>query len=43
MDDLVAHETIVYEMNMDTKTGSWDICLMQNLDRDMIGLAEFTQ
>ena len=43
MDELLAHQSIVYEMVMDSQTGNWDLCLMQNLERDMIGLAEFTQ
>ena len=41
--ELEQHTTIVYEMVMDSQSGNWEICLMQNLDRDMVGLAEYTQ
>ena len=43
MDELQAHRSIMYEMSMDSQSGNWEIVLMQNADRDMVGLAEFTQ
>ena len=42
MDELQAHRSIMYEMSMDSQSGNWEIVLMQNADRDMVGLAEFT-
>ena len=41
--ELIANGTIVYECVMDSQSGNWELCLMQNLDRDMVGIAEFTQ
>ena len=35
--------SVVYEMVLDSRTGSWEIVVMQDLDRNMIGVAEFTQ
>ena len=35
--------SIVYEMVLDSTTGSWELVVMQDLDRNMIGVAEFTQ
>ena len=43
MEELNAHRSIMYEMSMDSQSGNWELVLMQNADRDMIGLAEFTQ
>jgi len=43
MAELAAAGTIVYEMVLDSRTGSWEIVVMQDLDRNMIGVAEFTQ
>lgn len=43
MADLIASQSIVYECVMDSQSGRWELVLMQNLDRDMIGCAEFTQ
>ena len=43
MEELVAHQSIVYEMSMDSQSGNWELVLMHNQARDMIGLAEFTQ
>lgn len=41
--ELMTHQTIVFECVMDSQSGNWELCLMQNLDRDMVGIAEFTQ
>ena len=43
MAELAAAGSIVYEMVLDSRTGSWEIVVMQDLDRNMIGVAEFTQ
>ena len=40
--DLQAHESIVYEMVMDSQTGVWELVVMQDQDRNMIGVAEFS-
>ena len=42
MEELVAHQRIVYEMVMDSKTGNWEIVTMQDSDRNMVGIAEFS-
>ena len=33
---------IMYEMVMDSQTGNWDLVLMHDQERNMIGVAEFT-
>ena len=43
MDELAQHQTIIYEMVMDSQSGNWEICLVQNSDREVVGVAEFTQ
>ena len=44
MADLLEHESIEYMMVFDAaKTGDWELVLMNNKNRDMIGLAEFNQ
>ena len=44
MAELLEHESIEYMMVFDAaKTGNWELVLMHNKNRDMIGLAEFNQ
>ena len=43
MDELMQHQTIVYEMVMDAQSGSWEICVARNSDSEVLGVAEFTQ
>ena len=43
MDELAQHQTIIYEMVMDSQSGNWEICLVQSADREVVGVAEFTQ
>ena len=43
LEELIAHGSIVYEMVMDSKTGRWELVVMQDPDRNMVGVAEFTQ
>ena len=35
--------SIVYEMVLDSITGNWELVVMQDADRQMMGVAEFTQ
>ena len=43
LEDLEANQTIVYEMVLDSQSGNWEIVVMQDNDRNMVGIAEFTQ
>jgi len=43
MEELTTHNCIVYEMVLDSKTGSWELVLMHDQDRNMVGVANFTQ
>ena len=43
LEELIANGSIVYEMVMDSKTGRWELVVMQDPDRNMVGVAEFTQ
>ena len=44
MAELLEHESIEYTMVFDAaKTGNWELALMHNKNRDMIGIAEFSQ
>ena len=44
MAELTEHEGIEYLMVFDAaKTGNWELVLMHNKNKDMIGLAEFHQ
>ena len=42
MEELMTHQSIEYMMVFDTKTGKWEIVVMQNKGKEMIGLAEFS-
>ena len=35
--------SIVYEMVLDSISGNWELVVMQDADRQMMGVAEFTQ
>ena len=41
--ELQANQTLVYEMVMDSQSGNWEIVVVQDPDRNLIGVAEFTQ
>ena len=43
MEELQHMKTIMYEMNMDSQTGKWEIVVMHDQDRNAVGVAEFTQ
>ena len=43
MEELRAQKTIMYEMVMDSQTGKWELCVMHDLDRNVFGVANFTQ
>ena len=44
MEELVLSESIEYMMVYDAgKTGKWEIVLMHNKSKDMIGVAQFEQ
>ena len=44
MAELVEHQSIEYLMSFDAaKTGKWDLVLMHNQNKDMIGIGEFDQ
>jgi len=43
MDELQALGSIVYECVMDSQNGQWELALMQDPDRNVIGCADFTQ
>ena len=43
MEELQNMRTIMYEMNMDSQTGKWEIVVMHDQDRNAVGVAEFTQ
>ena len=42
MEELVAHQTLVFEMVLDSKSGNWELVLVQNANRNMVGIAEFS-
>jgi len=35
--------SIVYEMVLDSPTGNWELVIMHDSERNMIGVAEFSQ
>ena len=43
MEELTAYTCIVYEMVLDSRSGSWELVVMQDQDRNMVGVANFTQ
>ena len=43
MEELTTLQSIVYEMVMDSQSGNWELVLMHDADRNMVGVAEFTQ
>ena len=42
MEELVEHGEIEYEMVFDCQTENWELVLMHNKNKDMIGVGEFT-
>ena len=43
MEELQAFGSIVYECVMDSQSGQWELVVMQDPDRNIVGAAEFTQ
>jgi len=43
IEELLAHNCIVYEMVLDSRSGNWELVVMQDQDRNMVGVANFTQ
>jgi len=41
--ELATHGSILYEMVLDSPSGNWEIVVMQDADRNIIGVAEFLQ
>ena len=43
LQELETFGSIMYEMVMDSQSGNWEIVTMQDTDRNMVGVPEFTQ
>ena len=43
MEELATQQSIVFEMVLDSQSGNWEIVLMQDAGRNMVGIAEFSQ
>ena len=43
LEALVAAGQMVYEMVFDASTGNWELVVMQDAERNIVGVAEFTQ
>ena len=42
-EELQAHQSLVYEMVMDSISGQWELVVIKNADNDVVGVANFTQ
>merc|ERR1712060_284674 len=43
MAELLQHQSLVYEMVMDSQNGNWELVTVQDPDRNIVGVADFTQ